>query len=424
MTEQSSLQVDAVTGALARSGFETLLAERVAECARLLLPCSLLVFDLDHFKRINDAFGHARGDQALAEVARRVRTMTRTVDAFFRYDGDEFVLVLPGLDHDRAMQMGGRLIEVVRGTPVLPDIPLTVTLSVGVATFPDDADGDATLFERADARNYAAKRQGRDRVVGEELPRASALPFQSLSRLVDRNAELASLASFLTDLRNTSRGVLTIGGPAGAGRTALLDEAVRRGLQRGMTVLDLRCTPRLKSQPYGALALAMPALRRDIAALQSRPGAERTAEAVAALVENHLAGQLCNEVLCAVDDAVHLDWSTHQVLRELLGNAGLGVVGLILVGDPETMPYRAPLVASVSVRPLQAESVRIWMRMLLQWEPPPEFIDWLISETQGMPRRIERLVTYLHSTGLLAQSQGQWHLHTDYRGEIGQGTDR
>ncbi|MDX2221033.1 MAG: diguanylate cyclase [Burkholderiales bacterium] len=416
MQENGFTHTDPVTGALARAGFEARLAERVDECRRLRLPCSLVVFDVDHFKSINDAFGHARGDDALAEVARRARGLIRAADALFRYGGDEFVLLLPGVDHARAMELAQRLLHAMRREPVLPDIPLSVTLSMGVATFPDDADSDATLFERADARNYAAKRQGRDRAVGEESANVDALPFHSLSRLVERDDELLELSAFIERLREHARAVLTIGGVQGAGRTALLNEAARRARQTGMTVIELRCTPRLKSQPHGALALALPALRRELS-----PSATPSAADVAARIENYLAENLRAEVLFTVDDAQHLDWSTRQVLRELIGTAGLAVVGLVMVGDPEATPYRAPHMSGIVARPLPAEALRVWLRMLLRWEPPADFIDWVARETQGAPRQVERLLTHLHGAGLLARRQERWFLHPDHRTVGGEG---
>lgn len=148
-------------------------AERELESSeRFDRPMSLLIADLDHFKQVNDQYGHAVGDDVLIEVAARLRDATRVPDVVARYGGEEFVVLLPGTDLDGAASSAERIRSAVAGVPIAasalgPDgrpLQLQVTCSVGVATYPADGTTVAALLRSADAAMYTAKRGGRNRV--------------------------------------------------------------------------------------------------------------------------------------------------------------------------------------------------------------------------------------------------------------------
>ena len=129
-------------------------------------PISLLFADIDHFKRVNDAFGHEAGDRVLAATAEAFRAMARETDTLIRWGGEEFVLVLPHTSAHEAQALIERLGR--RGLGGLPDA-LPVTVSIGLAHFPGDAVRDAyDLVALADKRMYRAKQAGRNRFVADE----------------------------------------------------------------------------------------------------------------------------------------------------------------------------------------------------------------------------------------------------------------
>ena len=157
---------DGLTGALDRGQFEILGRQAVEERKRDGVSLSLLAVDVDHFKSINDRFGHAAGDEALRRIADLLSGSLRQDDKFFRYGGEEFVVLCQGLDHPSALGLAERLRRAIEGAD-LSAPGETVTISVGVATTPDDGSDLDSLFATADARLYAAKDAGRNRVVGD-----------------------------------------------------------------------------------------------------------------------------------------------------------------------------------------------------------------------------------------------------------------
>ncbi|HEY8090245.1 MAG TPA: diguanylate cyclase [Polyangiaceae bacterium] len=129
-------------------------------------PVSIAMLDLDHFKQVNDTFGHARGDGVLRAFADRVRDRTRRSDLLVRRGGEEFVLVLPAADGARAFVLAERIRHAVGGAPmpVTDGASITQTVSIGVATW-DGTESAEALLHRADLALYEAKNLGRDRVV-------------------------------------------------------------------------------------------------------------------------------------------------------------------------------------------------------------------------------------------------------------------
>jgi diguanylate cyclase (GGDEF)-like protein len=163
---------DALTGLWNFRYLSMSLAREIERSTRFERPLAVLMLDLDHFKAVNDTYGHARGDTVLRELAQRVQDQIREVDTYARYGGEEFVVVLPETTIEGAAQLAERICLAVRRQPFQGDgeEPLTVTVSIGVAAFPQHGSSAATLMRSADRALYVAKHEGRDRwhVAGEE----------------------------------------------------------------------------------------------------------------------------------------------------------------------------------------------------------------------------------------------------------------
>jgi diguanylate cyclase (GGDEF)-like protein len=166
---------DSQTRAYNRRGLLPRLCEEIERARRHGEPLSVLLIDLDHFKRVNDRHGHAVGDAVLRAFADTVRECVRAADVLFRRGGEEFVLVMPSTDAEQARQVAERLRARLDGGPlrVRDDVLLMQTASIGVATW-DGAESAEELEERADLAMYEAKRLGRNRV--ETAPARPRLP--------------------------------------------------------------------------------------------------------------------------------------------------------------------------------------------------------------------------------------------------------
>jgi two-component system, cell cycle response regulator len=160
---------DGLTGLFNRRYMETHLGTLVTQGQKSGKPVSLLIADIDHFKRVNDTYGHDNGDLVLKEFAARFRRNTRGIDLGCRLGGEEFVIIMPETDLRRAFQIGERLRATIAAEPFrLNDgSELELTASVGVATVESPDETPSTLYKRADTALYAAKRDGRNRVMVE-----------------------------------------------------------------------------------------------------------------------------------------------------------------------------------------------------------------------------------------------------------------
>jgi len=155
---------DPLTGAGNFRALSTTLAREVERATRFGRPLSVLMFDLDRFKQVNDTEGHAFGDAVLREFARRLQDCLREVDTVARYGGEEFAVVLPETDVCGASRVAERVVDAIRDSPFRSQgRTLAVTVSAGVAAFPDHGRTAAEVMRSADTALYAAKRAGRDR---------------------------------------------------------------------------------------------------------------------------------------------------------------------------------------------------------------------------------------------------------------------
>jgi diguanylate cyclase (GGDEF)-like protein len=143
------------------------LEEAVYAAKRYATGLGLLMCDIDHFKRINDGYGHPAGDRVLREVARRISSCMRKTDVAVRYGGEEFMLVLPGAGPESLPTIGEKIRQAISATPIdlgTDGVSLALTASVGIAAFHAGGDSGEALIARADAALYRAKEGGRNRV--------------------------------------------------------------------------------------------------------------------------------------------------------------------------------------------------------------------------------------------------------------------
>jgi diguanylate cyclase len=194
-THISRSLTDALTGLPNRREFNNRLEERMSAWNRRREPFSLLLLDVDHFKKLNDAHGHLAGDQVLAAMGRALRASIRREDAVARYGGEEFAILLPGTTLEQTITVSENVREAVsRLTVNHSGKRLTVTASGGIAAIRADESGDS-LIQRADAALYAAKAAGRNcAFLHDGRDCSSIADFQAAGRKsADSGANLVEL---------------------------------------------------------------------------------------------------------------------------------------------------------------------------------------------------------------------------------------
>ena len=157
---------DPLTGLYNRRYLDSTLDRELARCQREGQPLSLMLIDLDHFKQINDTYGHQAGDEVLRQLADMLGAQARMADVACRYGGEEFLLLLPGMTQAVAMDKAERWrTEFSHNTIAFGEFRLQATLSIGVATYPGHGTTAQSLIRSADQALYLAKTGGRNRVA-------------------------------------------------------------------------------------------------------------------------------------------------------------------------------------------------------------------------------------------------------------------
>lgn len=161
--------IDTLTGLHNRRYMESHMQTLLSTAVKGGRPLSVLLADIDHFKKVNDTYGHDVGDLVLKEFSKRFARNTRGIDLACRLGGEEFMIVMPDTDIARAYQVGERLRACIAADPfpISSEQTIRVTASVGLATLETRDDNAQTLFKKADQALYAAKRRGRNRVAAD-----------------------------------------------------------------------------------------------------------------------------------------------------------------------------------------------------------------------------------------------------------------
>ena len=227
---------------------------------------SLFMMDVDSFKDINDTYGHLCGDKILVEIAQILRKSLRKEDTIVRYAGDEFLAILPGAEEEVAVEIAKRIVEQVDKTHFREseDKPVIhLTMSIGLALFPGDAQDPEKLIYQADKALYSSKRSGRNRICTTRDVSAQILDETKLQELfpcpelIGREKELNQLKELLDEAEKGKTKFALINGDKGIGKTRLINEFKKHAQAKGITIINASCSPEISSQPYQILIAAL-----------------------------------------------------------------------------------------------------------------------------------------------------------------------
>lgn len=272
--EQDTLtEIDHLTGALLRRAF-TVAADNVLSRLRATEQApSLLVIDIDHFKLVNDTYGHLTGDDVLRMVVQTLRRTLRTADIVGRYGGDELVVLLPRTTIERAREVAERVRAAVEADRCAArdreSVLIGVTLSIGVAGA-EPGDHPEALFAAADRALYEAKRGGRNGVSVAHGAQTPTTPQLLLSRFVGRQQEMRRLVALLDDAAARRPRVVAAVGEAGIGKSTLIKQLFPEARLRGAAMVVGRCAEADVKAPYAPWA-------EILSTLAGQPGAPAAA---------------------------------------------------------------------------------------------------------------------------------------------------
>ena len=203
------------------------LRQELARSRRSYIPFSVVMIDADHFKDVNDNYGHLRGDRVLVEIAQIIKNTCREMDIPCRYGGDEFAVIMPNTDSKAVIAASNRLLDKIRHHIFTgneqPD--LRITASIGAATYSDEINNADELIAKADQALYAAKKKGRNQCCDvTQINGRDTAPKLNFSRFVNRDNELSTLKETFMNTFDHQGRFTVVEGVAGIGKTRLINE--------------------------------------------------------------------------------------------------------------------------------------------------------------------------------------------------------
>lgn len=453
--------VDELTGLYNRRFMRQYLRDRLALLAHRGIPLTVIMLDLDGFKQINDTYGHLDGDRVLKILAHEIRDAIPQGGYAIRFAGDEFFVFLEAVDGAGGMRLAEQLRERVGREPVVTDkapAGISVTASLGVAAYPEDALSGSELVEAADQALYRAKRAGKNRVsrAGESRlpPEVEILKRFPCPRLVGREAELAELERSLTDEGHNR--LLLVEASRGLGKSRLLLELMRRAGSAGRRWFFARCLESERAIPYSGLRPVLAAClerepeRRELARSRlggaslaelavlmpalAPPGGPRespSAEERRSLLFHGVADLVCllsadAPLVLFLDDLQFVDEASLEVLCRLLDRQD-GRVIVYAAAQSEALEReqdiplplvrlsgllrQAPNFHRLGLSALPAEQVgRMVTEILQRHTPSPDFFDRLYEASKGIPLFVEETLKALINEGALQAADGIWNL--------------
>ncbi|MEK7364881.1 MAG: diguanylate cyclase [candidate division NC10 bacterium] len=439
------------------------LKERFGWLAAQKVPLSVILLDLDDFKQVNEAHGRLAGDVVLRQVARLLHEGRRRGGYAVRYAGDEFFVFLEGADGARAMSVAEAIRSRVGAEPIV--VPHTasgipVQASLGVVTFPDEAQTASGLIEKARRALAHAKRLGKNRAsldVGEWLPTdKEALRQLHRPRLQGRERQLDLFKALFEEAPSGRNRFVLLEGEHGTGKSRLLAELPEMVRSAGLRILQGGCLAQTQAVPYSALSPLIqeyfdrsPELVPPITSRLAGPKLAALSTALPFLVPSKGGGEAVSaperrrqlfhgmlDLLCLISEGTPLvvllenldraDEASLEVFLHLLSrDDGRVIVCATAVtgrrGEPEAGPKGRSLSAFLPYFEASARFTRVTLGRLspiqvgemaadlLRHPIPARFHQQLFRISAGIPLVVEETLKALITRGVLRQEEGAWN---------------
>ncbi|HSP06792.1 MAG TPA: diguanylate cyclase, partial [Acidobacteriota bacterium] len=445
------LYTDDLTGLFNRRFFRHCIEEQKLHSEKTGEPFALLIMDIDHFKQINDSYGHAVGDAALIRVAQALKDQIEQ-GWVFRYAGDEFVALLRNCPEEEARAACGRILVCI-STALADrpsDLPLkTISLSIGFAIFPEDSNRISALFQAADHALYASKQSGRNcfhsvRELATSRKAAPEWPIHiHFEALIGRQQQWALLQHHFSQCQAGRGRLLFVTGEAGIGKSRLLHQFVRRQRAADYHILYGECTEGTTIHSFVPVRDALkkgfeaqdpatvnlfrqlePHCRRELIELVPQfdrfekellpsgksPDRYLLLESILMLLQA-ISRQL--PTVMVLEDIHWGDEATLNLLQYLARNIRNERILMIATFREEDAIHsqlpailhnmsRENLFETISLKPLSAEETALMVEELFAgYTTYLSFKQWIHEETEGIPFYVEELIKLLLEEGYI-----------------------
>ncbi len=437
----ATAQLDDLTGLVLRKSFLAQASQVLVEQAEKAQPVTLAVIDVDHFKSVNDTFGHLQGDDVLRSVAGQLRDEVRKLDIVGRYAGDEFVILLPNTTLAEANELAGRLCQAVAANRLAVrerrEGTIGVTLSIGIATAPTGLGDLEALFAAADRALYLAKRRGRNQVAtADEADGETQTPTLHFDRFVGRVRELRGLLSQLEHACEGKPRLVAIVGEAGIGKTSLVRQLQPEVRLRGGTMVFGRCLASDVKPPYGAWAeiiksihdlgivplrewKELPRLVPSLGATTDGTTAAGSKYALLAELAEYLREASTRSPLTVVlDDVQWADsstWDATEYVRHNLTDERLLICmtmrseDLGAIAERRRHLSRDERFSDLALNRFSADELATWLETILhQGEIDREFLRFVHKYTEGNPLLVVHVLRALEENGGVWYAGRRW----------------
>lgn len=432
--EKVEQYTDDLTGARNRKFLSTFADLEIRRAQRYRTNFSIILFDIDNFKEINDLYGHLEGDKVLKELSQFIMKSLRESDVLIRYGGDEFIIYLPNTDFEDAKFVAEKILSSVKSQKIAGR---SISLSMGLAEYPRDGKTWQELFNKADIALYRAKRRGKGRIAWVE--EVEAVPVIPTSQFVDRIEEKRTLINLI----NQDQKLVIVRGGAGIGKTRLVKDTLKRveGVYFFMGVA------------YGALSEVPFSLLKDLIRYCYDNYKIESKEALSNFDQFELAafysifpeasksGNVKNidkyklydtilkffkhfavhkRVLVYIDDIQWADKSSMELLYYVIRNAPVDVKFFATFRtEDHTYDYvenflsqalRERFIFVMDLKPFDYSATSEFVSAVLQEEAEEEVIRFLYNKSGGNPFFIEELIKELYDKGNLLYNGKRWVL--------------
>ncbi len=420
--------LDDLTGLYNRRYLTLTLPKELTKAKDKKSVLSIFMIDFDDFKGVNDTYGHLNGDKVLIEISGFIKREIGEEGIFIRYAGDEFTVLLSGKSLKEALTLGNKLLEAVSAHKLELKSGKklsSISFSLGVATYPEDADTAERLIDKADQALYSAKRMGKNRlatvkdIAAEAKDREMVLNTLPCKKIVGREKEAEFLNKIYDGAVKGKREYILINGKDGIGKTRLMFE-VFNPRKISPSPIILKCSRENMYQEFGALSSA---LNEFLGSFEIKRPSEAEGSIFNAITDI-TAKAKSEKLLFLIDDILWIDSGSLKIIERVLKYRALDsivVVATLPAGDTTLIntPFlqfaarggELPQPKVIELGPLSDRAVSELLTILFHGPIIPAALEKKIySQSSGSPAAVEEIIKYMLNKKIIYPKAGKWML--------------